>query len=142
MPFSSPSLAALRAALTALASVVFSLMKVRSTMETLGVGTRMAKPSSLPEVSGMTSLRALAAPVELGIMLSYGVREDLSVDRLTCRMPPMGVFRQCKRACALQVAGKALSSQGPDFTRSHNQIWSNTPLRLKKNFDADNSRCC
>src|ERR1039458_7032472 len=72
----------------------------------------------------------------------YGVREDLSVDRLTCRMPPMGVFRQCKRACALQVAGKALSRQGPDFTRSHNQIWSTTPLRLKKNFDADNSRCC
>ena len=26
----------------------FSLMKVRSTTETLGVGTRMAKPSSLP----------------------------------------------------------------------------------------------
>jgi hypothetical protein len=71
-----------------------------------------------------------------------GVRGDLSVDRLTCRMPPMGVFRRCKRACALQVAGKALSSQGPDFTRSHNQIWSTTPLRLKKNFDADNSRCC
>src|ERR1035438_2799962 len=74
--------------------------------------------------------------------LHCGVRGDLSVDRLTCRMPPMGVFRRCKRACALQVAGKALSSQGPDFTRSHNQIWSTTPLRLKKNFDADNSRCC
>ncbi len=46
----------------------FSETKVRSTTETLGVGTRMAKPSSLPDISGMTSLRALAAPVELGIM--------------------------------------------------------------------------
>ena len=36
---------------------------MRSTTETLGVGTRMAKPSSLPSISGMTSLRALAAPV-------------------------------------------------------------------------------
>ena len=52
----------------------FSATKVRSTTETLGVGTRMAKPSSLPSISGMTSLRALAAPVELGIMESAAAR--------------------------------------------------------------------
>ena len=54
--------------------VGFSLMNVRSTIETFGVGTRMEKPSSLPAVSGMTSFRALAAPVELGIMLSAAAR--------------------------------------------------------------------
>ncbi len=50
------------------ASVVFSLTKVRSTIDTLGVGTRMAKPSSLPAVTGITNISALAAPEELGIM--------------------------------------------------------------------------
>ena len=49
-------------------------MKVRSTIETFGVGTRIAKPSSLPEVSGITSFSALAAPVELGIMLNAAAR--------------------------------------------------------------------
>ena len=60
---SGPSAAALRAALTVATVMGFSETKVRSTTETLGVGTRMAKPSSLPSISGMTSLRALAAPV-------------------------------------------------------------------------------
>jgi len=46
----------------------FSETKVRSTTETLGVGTRTAKPSSLPLSSGTTRCRALAAPVEVGIM--------------------------------------------------------------------------
>ena len=55
--------AALTAALMRSTVIGFSATKVRSTTETLGVGTRMAKPSSLPAISGMTSLRALAAPV-------------------------------------------------------------------------------
>jgi hypothetical protein len=42
--------------------------KVRSTTETLGVGTRIATPSSLPFSSGRTRPTALAAPVEVGII--------------------------------------------------------------------------
>ena len=42
--------------------------KVRSTTETLGVGTRIDEPSSLPFSSGMTRPSALAAPVEVGII--------------------------------------------------------------------------
>ena len=34
----------------------------------VGVGTRMAEPSSLPSISGRTSFRAFAAPVEVGII--------------------------------------------------------------------------
>src|ERR1035437_6256972 len=74
MPFSSPAAAAVKAAFNASAVMGFSAMKVRSTIESFGVGTRMAKPSSLPALSGITSLRALAAPVEVGIMLSAAAR--------------------------------------------------------------------
>ena len=41
---------------------------LRSTAETLGVGTRIAAPSSLPFSSGSTRPTALAAPVEVGII--------------------------------------------------------------------------
>ena len=68
MPLSSPSAAALNAALIVSFVIGFSATKVRSTTETFGVGTRMANPSSLPSTSGMTSLRALAAPVDVGII--------------------------------------------------------------------------
>ena len=43
-------------------------MKVRSIRLTLGVGTRIADPSSLPFNSGSTSPTARAAPVVVGIM--------------------------------------------------------------------------
>jgi len=46
----------------------------RSTTETFGVGTRIEKPSTLPPNSGMTSFSALAAPVEVGIMLIAAAR--------------------------------------------------------------------
>src|SRR5206468_12878079 len=46
----------------------------RSTTETFGVGTRMAKPSSLPFSSGITRWSALAAPVEVGIMDNAAAR--------------------------------------------------------------------
>jgi hypothetical protein len=49
----------LKAALSSSAVMGFSAMKVRSTMETLGVGTRMAKPSSLPEHLGDDQLEGL-----------------------------------------------------------------------------------
>merc|ERR1719409_1838660 len=43
-------------------------------METLGVGTRSAMPLSLPLSWGRTSATALAAPVEVGTMLSAAAR--------------------------------------------------------------------
>src|SRR5690606_15481623 len=43
-------------------------MKLRSTSETLIVGTRTAKPSSLPLSSGITRPTAAAAPVFVGII--------------------------------------------------------------------------
>jgi len=48
--------------------------KVRSTHDTLAVGTRKLMPVSLPLVSGSTSAHALAAPVELGMMFMYALR--------------------------------------------------------------------
>lgn len=46
----------------------FLAMKFRSTIDTFGVGTRMAPPSNLPFNSGRTRPMALAAPVEVGII--------------------------------------------------------------------------
>ena len=74
MPLSGPSAAAFMAALMLSTVTGFSATKVRSTTETLGVGTRMAKPSSLPARSGMTSSTALAAPVVVGMMLCAAAR--------------------------------------------------------------------
>ena len=49
--------------------LVFLLeIKFKSTIETLGVGTLTATPSSLPFNSGNTKPKALAAPVEVGII--------------------------------------------------------------------------
>ena len=56
------------------ASPCFSSRAVRSTSETLGVGTRIAMPSSLPAIAGSTSLSALAAPVVVGIIDSAAAR--------------------------------------------------------------------
>ena len=46
----------------------FFAMKVRSTADTFGVGTRSDDPSSRPASSGNTSPMAFAAPVEVGII--------------------------------------------------------------------------
>src|SRR6056297_940208 len=74
MPLSGPSAALRTAALISSASVARDAVKVRSTTDTFGVGTRIATPSSLPFNSGRTSPTALAAPVEVGIMLSPAAR--------------------------------------------------------------------
>src|SRR5216117_2601174 len=66
--------ATLKKALTSSRVVFFSTNATRSTTETFGVGTRIAKPSSLPARSGMTSLSALAAPVDVGIILIAAAR--------------------------------------------------------------------
>ncbi len=74
MPFSSFSEACFRAALTSSAMVCFSTCTTKSTIETLGVGTRNATPLSLPLSAGSTSATALAAPVEVGTMLIAAAR--------------------------------------------------------------------
>src|SRR5262249_11138288 len=48
---------------TSSAEVGFLATNLKSIRETLGVGTRIETPSSLPESSGSTSPTALAAPV-------------------------------------------------------------------------------
>ena len=63
-----PSAAAFISSLISSTLVARLAMKVRSTSDTLMVGTRMAKPSSLPLSSGSTSPTAAAAPVLVGII--------------------------------------------------------------------------
>ena len=48
----------------------FSVTTVKSTKETLGVGTLIAVPSNFPFKLGKTKLIAFAAPVEVGIIAS------------------------------------------------------------------------
>src|SRR5689334_9751060 len=69
MPFRSPSEACFTALFTSSTVVGFLATKDKSTIETLMVGTRMAKPSSLPLRCGSTSPTAAAAPVLVGIWL-------------------------------------------------------------------------
>ena len=54
--------------LTSSTVVARAAVNVRSTTDTLMVGTRIAKPSSLPLSSGSTRPTAAAAPVLVGIM--------------------------------------------------------------------------
>src|SRR5215472_2664693 len=74
-PFSGPdSDAFFSAALTSSFVVFFSTQTTKSTTETLGVGTRIENPSTLPPSSGITSFKAFAAPVEVGIIDSAAAR--------------------------------------------------------------------
>ncbi|MCY1378937.1 hypothetical protein D9M69_666100 [compost metagenome] len=57
-----------RAALIASRLAGRSAMNERSTSDTLGVGTRTARPSRRPASSGNTRPMALAAPVLVGII--------------------------------------------------------------------------
>src|SRR5207302_11328241 len=54
--------------------VLFYTNTTRSTTETFGVGTRIAKLSSLPFSSGMARYTAFAAPVDVGIIDSAAAR--------------------------------------------------------------------
>jgi len=68
MPFIAPAAASATTSFTLSLVTSRAAMNVRSTAETLGVGTRMAEPSRRPASSGSTSPSALAAPVEVGII--------------------------------------------------------------------------
>ena len=64
----APAAALRMASLISSTVVARRVATLRSMTETLGVGTRMETPSSLPLSSGRTSPTALAAPVEVGII--------------------------------------------------------------------------
>src|SRR6266850_6327387 len=69
IPFSGPAAALRNASLISSTVVGRETSAVKSTTLTVGVGTRRLKPSNLPLRSGMTSASALAAPVDVGMML-------------------------------------------------------------------------
>merc|ERR1719159_2329441 len=73
-PFMYEPVAALRSLSISSMEVSFSAVKVKSTTETSGVGTRNAMPVSFPFKVGNTSPTALAAPVADGIMLQAAAR--------------------------------------------------------------------
>uniref|UniRef100_A0A8C0MM50 Uncharacterized protein n=1 Tax=Canis lupus familiaris TaxID=9615 RepID=A0A8C0MM50_CANLF len=64
MPLRGPSNACFTTFLMSSYLAAFSRWHVRSTTDTLGVGTRKAMPVSFPFSSGMTLPTALAVPVE------------------------------------------------------------------------------
>merc|ERR1719444_6904 len=74
MPFIFPSAAVLIAAFTSSFEHFLPTLTTKSTMDTLGVGTRNAMPFSLPLYLGRTSATAFAAPVEVGTMLQAPAR--------------------------------------------------------------------
>uniref|UniRef100_A0A2K6D968 Uncharacterized protein n=1 Tax=Macaca nemestrina TaxID=9545 RepID=A0A2K6D968_MACNE len=68
MPLRGPSDACFTTFLMSSYLAGFSRWQVRSTTDTLAVGTRKSMPVSFPFSSGMTLPTALAAPVEAGMM--------------------------------------------------------------------------
>src|SRR5688572_24744820 len=74
MPFRYVSLAFFIASQISLYDVSLTVRTVRSTTETVGVGTRNDMPVSLPFTSGHTSAAAFAAPVVEGMMLIAAAR--------------------------------------------------------------------
>src|SRR3954453_2027874 len=74
MFFRYVSLAFFMAALIPASDVFFLVLTVRSTTDTVGVGTRKDMPVSLPLTAGQTSPTARAAPVVDGIRLMAALR--------------------------------------------------------------------
>ena len=74
MPFIGPSAYSLTAALISAGEASLLRSAVKSTTETVGVGTRKAMPVNLPFSSGMTRPTAFAAPVLLGTMFWAAAR--------------------------------------------------------------------
>ena len=75
IPFIGPSAAACIAAFIDSTVTSESSSTTRSTMLPSGMGTRIARPSSLPASSGITRPIAFAAPVEVGTILVAALRE-------------------------------------------------------------------
>merc|ERR1712127_437783 len=90
-PFMSPSADFLTASQISSQVASFSRRTVKSTTETLVVGTLKAIPVSLPLRAGMTFPTALAAPVEDGIIFG------------PLPMPPLGSLTEVPSTVALEA---------------------------------------
>ena len=87
---------------------------MKSTTETVGVGTRRLKPSNLPLRSGITRASAFAAPVEVGMMFWPAARARLGSLWATSRIRWSLVYewivfirprRMVNRSCTTLAAG-------------------------------------
>ena len=114
MPFMGPSAASRNAALISSAVHFFSVWMTMSTTETLGVGTRSAMPLSFPLSWGSTSATALAAPVEVGTMLSAAARARRPW-RSSSRRPWRSPWRS--RLCVNEERGWLAAVSGEDLVR-------------------------
>ena len=74
-PFISQFAAFLRALFIDSILISFSVWKVRSTQDPVGLGTLIANPSSFHFRSGITSAVAFAAQVVVGMILSAALRD-------------------------------------------------------------------
>ena len=74
IPFSDPSAASLKAAFISSTLASRSRSAVKSTTETVGVGTRKDMPVKRPFNSGITNPTARAAPVVEGTMFKPAAR--------------------------------------------------------------------
>ena len=86
IPFMAPSADALSTALTSSLLVPRATSSTMSTTDTLGVGTRMAMPLSLPFIGGYTRATAWAAPVEVGTIFTAAARARRRSRWLASRM--------------------------------------------------------
>merc|ERR1711943_156509 len=76
-PFMLPAAASFTFAIISSIFAGLSKRHVKSTTDTSGVGTRKAIPVNLPFSAGITLVKALAAPVEDGIILAAAARPPL-----------------------------------------------------------------
>uniref|UniRef100_A0A0E9XPE2 Uncharacterized protein n=1 Tax=Anguilla anguilla TaxID=7936 RepID=A0A0E9XPE2_ANGAN len=106
MPFMGPSAASLITFLMSSYLAGFSRRTVRSTTDTLGVGTRKAIPVSLPLSSGMTFPTALAAPVEAGMMFWLAPRPSLH----SLPEGPSTVFWVAVMACTVLMSPSIITN--------------------------------
>src|SRR5215813_9416893 len=99
MPFMGPSEAALKVALISSYWAPLARRHVKSTTETLAIGTRNAIPVNLPLSSGMTLPTALAAPVLEGMMFAAAARPP----RQSFFEGPSTVFCVAVTACTVVI---------------------------------------
>src|SRR5437016_5251605 len=101
MPRSELSAACFIKALISSLVVGFSTSATRSTIETLGVGTRNEMPSSLPLSSGSTMPMAFAAPVVVGMIDRYAARAPQILVRQIEQLLVVGVRVHRRHQAAL-----------------------------------------
>ena len=121
IPFIGPAAASRIAWRSSSVVVGFASCAVKSTTETVGVGTRSAKPSNFPFRSGMTRATAFAAPVVVGMIDQPGGARAAQVpvrqveDLLVVRV---GVDRRHEAALDRPVVVDDLGDRGEAVRRA------------------------